>query len=137
MVIQAFKTFLICSSVYSFHFLISSASIRSLPFLSFIVPILEINKCSLSISNFLKEISSFSDSIVFLCFFALFRKTFQSLSPCYSLELCIQLGISFPSSLAFHFSFLAIRKASSDNRYAFLHFFFFGIALVTASCAVL
>ena len=31
----------------------------------------------------------------------------------------------------------AIYKAFSDNRFAFLHFFFFGMVLVTASCATL
>ena len=53
------------------------------------------------------------------------------ISPCYSLGLCIQLGTSCPFSLAVHFSyFLAICKASSDNHFAFLHFFFFGLVLV-------
>ena len=51
-------------------FLISFASVRSIPFLSFIVPIFAL-KCSLGIFNFLKEISSVSHSIVFLYFFAL------------------------------------------------------------------
>ena len=45
------------------HFLISSAFVRSLPFLSFIMPHLRM-KCSLGISNFLEEISTFSHSIV-------------------------------------------------------------------------
>ena len=40
MIIQVIKSFLYSSSMYSWHiFLISSASIRSLLFLSFIVPI--------------------------------------------------------------------------------------------------
>ena len=43
-VIRVIKTFLCSSSVYSCHlFFISSASVRSLPFLSFIVPILAWN----------------------------------------------------------------------------------------------
>ena len=33
--------------------------------------------------------------------------------------------------------FSAICKASSDNHLAFLHLFFFGMVLVTASCAML
>ena len=61
-------------------------------------------KCSLDISNFLKEISSLSHSIVFLYFFALVAEEGLLISPCYSLELCIQLGVSFPFSLAFHIS---------------------------------
>ena len=60
-------------------------------------------KCSLGISNFLEEISSLSHSIVFLCFFALITEQGFLISSCYSLELCIQMGISFLFSFAFHF----------------------------------
>ena len=52
-------------------------------------------KCSLGISNFLKEISSLFLSIVFLYFIALTIEKGFLISPCYSLELCIQMGISF------------------------------------------
>ena len=52
-------------------------------------------KCSLGISNFLEEISSLSHSIVFLYFFALVTEGDFLISPCYSLELCMQMGISF------------------------------------------
>ena len=71
--------FLYSSFVYFCHlFLIFSASVRSLPFLSCIVPILA--QCILDSSNFLEEISSLSYSIVFLYFFALFiEKAFLSL----------------------------------------------------------
>ena len=44
-------------------------------------------KCSLGISNFLKEISSFLHSIVFLYFLALITEEGFLISPCYSLEL--------------------------------------------------
>ena len=47
--------------------------------------------CSLGISHFLEEISSLSHSIVFLCFFALITEEGFLISPCYSLELCIQM----------------------------------------------
>ena len=50
-------------------------------------------KCSLGISNFLEEISSLSHSIVFLYFFALITEEGFLISPCYSLELCIQMDI--------------------------------------------
>ena len=50
---------------------------------------------AIGISNFLDEISSLSHSIVFLYFFALFAEEGFLFSPCYSLELCIQMGISF------------------------------------------
>ena len=48
-------------------------------------------KCSLGISNFLEEISSLSHCIVFLDFFALLAEEGYLISPCYSLELCIQM----------------------------------------------
>ena len=49
-------------------------------------------------------------------------------SPCYSFKLCILMGISFLFSFAFCFSpFTAICKASSDNHFAILHFFFLGM----------
>ena len=47
-------------------------------------------KCPLGISNFLEEISSLPHSIVFLYFFALITEEGFLISPCYSLELCIQ-----------------------------------------------
>ena len=44
------------------------------------------------------------------------------------------MDISFLFSFAFHFSsFLSFCKASSDNHFAFLHFFFLLIVLITAS----
>ena len=61
-------------------------------------------KCSLDSSNFLEDISSHSHSIVFLYFFVLFICEGFLISSSYCLELCIQLGISFPFSLAFCFS---------------------------------
>src|SRR5574337_1272183 len=64
-------------------------------------------KYSLGISNFLEEIFSLSHSIVFLYFFALITEEDFLLSPCYSLELCIQMGIFFLFSFAFHFSFFS------------------------------
>ena len=57
-------------------------------------------KYSLGISNFLEEISSLSHSIVFLYLFALITEKGFLISPCYSLELCIQMGISFLFSFA-------------------------------------
>ena len=50
-------------------------------------------KGSLGISDFLEEISSLSHSIVFLYFFALTTGEGFLISPCYSLELCIQMGM--------------------------------------------
>ena len=100
------------SSVYSCHlFLISSASVRSIPSLSFIEPIFAWNVSLVSL--IFLEISSLSHSIVSLYFFALITQEGFLISPCYSLELCIQMGISFlPLPLAYLFT--AICKASSD-----------------------
>ena len=61
-------------------------------------------KCSLGISNFLEEIFSLSHSIVFLYFFALITEEGFLISPSYSLELCIQMGVSFLFFFAFSFS---------------------------------
>ena len=79
----------------------------------------------LGISKFLEEISSLSHSIVFFYFFVLIAEKGFLISPCYSLELWIYLSFSplpFTSLL-----FSAICKASSDNCFAFLRFFFLGI----------
>jgi len=86
-------------------------------------------KCSFGISDFLEEISSLSHSIVFLYFFAVITEESFLISPCYSLELCIQMGISFLFSFAFHFS-------------SFLSYFFFKFdsvqfSSVTQSCPTL
>ena len=73
-------------------------------------------KCSLGNSNFLEEISSLSHSIVFLHFFALIIEEGFLISPYYSLELCIQMGISFifPLPLA-SLLFSAIYNVSSTT----------------------
>ena len=61
-------------------------------------------KCSLEISNFLEENFSLSHFIVFLYFFVLITEEAFLICPCYSLELCIQMGIFFLFSFAFPFS---------------------------------
>ena len=100
----SWKSFLYSSSVYSCHlFLISSASVRSYRFCLLLCTYLCM-KCFLGISNFLEEISSLSHSIALLCFIALITKEGFLISPCYSLELCIQMDISFLFSFAFSFS---------------------------------
>ena len=125
--------------MYSCHLLISSASIRSIPFLSFIVSIFAWNSPLLFLiflkTSLIFPILLFS-SVSLHCSLTTFF--FFLISPCYSLELCIQMGISFPFSFAFLvLLFSAICKASSDNHFVFLHFSFFGLLLVTASCTML
>ena len=95
-------------------------------------------KCSLDLSSFLEEISSLSHPLMLLCFFALLTLEGFLISPCCCLELCIQLGLYFPFPLFFaSLLFSGICKISSDNQFAFLHFFFFGMVLVTASYIML
>ena len=101
---ELWRSFFYSSSVYSCHlFLISSASVRSIFSVLYWAHLLM--KCSLGISNFLEEISSLSHSIVFLYFFVLITEKGFLISHCYSLELCIQTGISYFFSFAFGFSF--------------------------------
>ena len=93
--------FLYSSSVYFCHlFLTSSASLRSLSFLYFLCP---------SLYEMFPWYCQFSWRDLYLfpfyCFplfhCAVHLRTL--ISPCCSLELCIQLGVSFPFSFAFCF----------------------------------
>ena len=60
--------------------------------------------CSFDVSNLIEEVSSLSLSIFSLYFIALFIEEGLLFSPCYSVELYIQLGVPFLFPLAFHFS---------------------------------
>ena len=131
------RSFLYSSSVYSWHlFLISSASVRSIPFLSFIVPIFAWNVPLVSLI-FLKRslvfpILLFSSislhlslkkaflSLLAILWNSAFRWVYLSLSP-----------LPFASLL-----FSATYKASSDSHLAFLHFFFLGTVLITTFCTM-
>ena len=115
----------------------SSASVRSIPFLSFSVPIFAWYIPLVSLI-FFKEISSLSHSIIFLYFFALITEEGFHISPCYPLELCIQMDISFLFSFAFHFSsfYQVFVRHPQTTILPFLHFFFFGMVLITASCTM-
>ena len=93
----SWRYFLYSSSVYSCHlFLISSASVRSILFLPFIEPIFAWNFPLVSLI-FLKR------SLLFIFFYAFTLITEEGflISLCYSLELCIQMGISSFSPLLF------------------------------------
>jgi len=67
-------------------------------------------KYSLGNSNFLEEICSLSHFNVFLYFFALITEEGFLISPCCSLELCIQIDVSFLVSFAFCIYYLIIAK---------------------------
>ena len=127
------KSFLYSSSVYSYHlFLISSASVRSRPFLSFIVSIFAWNVPLVSLI-FLKR------SLVFpILFFpsvslhwSLKNAFLSLLAILYSAFRCLYL--SFSPLLFTSLLFTAISKASSDSHFAFLHFFFLEMALIPVS----
>ena len=125
------------SFVYSCHlFLISSASVRSIPLLSFIEPIFAWHVPLVALI-FLKR------SLVFPVLL------FSSISLHWSLRkalfsfLAIVWNSAFKwkylsfSPLLFHsLHFTAICKASSDNDFAFLHFFSMGMVLIPVSCTM-
>src|SRR5574341_1906201 len=93
-------------------------------------------KCSLSISDFLEEISSLSHSVVFLYFFVLIIEEGFLMSSCYSLELCIQRLISFLFSFAFCFSSQLFVRPPQTAILLFLHFFSMGLVLIPVSCTM-
>ena len=97
-------------------------------------------KCFLTtISDFLEEISSLSQSVVFLLFLCIdhWRRL-----PYLSLLFFGTLpsdGHIFPSLLCLSLAsllFSAICKASSDNHFAFLCFFSMGMVLIPVSCTM-
>ena len=87
-------------------------------------------KCSLGISNVLQEIASLSHSIVLLYFFALITGEGFLIFPCYFLELCIQMGVSFLFSFALHFSsFLSYFSGLLRQPFCLFAFLFLGDGL--------
>ena len=86
-------------------------------------------KCFLGISDFLKEISSLSHSIVFLYFFTWITEEGFLISPCCSLELCIQMGLFFLFSVSFHFSFLSYLYGLFRQPFCLFAFLFLGDGL--------
>ena len=131
------RSFLSSSSVYSSQvFLIFSAYIRPIPFLFFIVPIFAWN-IPLVFLIFLKR------SLVFLILFFPSISWDRSLRKAFLSLLAILWTSSFKwvylpfSPLPFtSLPFSAICKASSDNHFALLYFFFLGMILITTSCTL-
>ena len=125
------------NSVYSYHlFLISSASVRSIPLLSFIEPIFAWNVPLVSLI-FLKR------SLVFpiLLFSSislhwLLRKAFLSLLAILWNSAFRCLYLSFYPSLFVSLLFTAICKASPDSSFSFLHFFPMGMVFIPVYCTV-
>ena len=130
------RSFLYSSSVKSCHLSLTPfASVRSILFLSFIEFIFVWNDTLVSLI-FLKRSIVFPILLLSSLSFALIIEEGFLISPCYSLELCIQMGLSFLFSFAFASLLSVICKASSDSHFAFLHFFFLGMVLLPASCTI-
>ena len=121
------------NSLYSYHlFLISSASVRSIPSVLYCAHLC--TKCSLGISNFLEEISSLSHSVVSsISLHRLLRKACLCLLAILWNSAFWWVYLSFSPLPFASLLFIAICKASSENHFAFLHFFFLGMLLITAS----
>ena len=78
----------------------------------------------------LEEICSLFHSIIFLYFFALITEEGFLIFPCYSLEFCIQMGISFLFSFAFCFSsFLSYLSGLLRQPFSLFAFRFLGYGL--------
>ena len=133
----SWRSFLYSSFVYSCHlFLISSASVRSILFLSFIVPIFAWNVPLVSLI-FLKR------SLVFpiplfssISLHWSLRKAFFSLLAILWNSAFKWDYLSFSPLLFASLLFTAICKASSDSHFAFLHFFSMGMVLIPVSCTM-
>ena len=128
---DVFCTVLLCILATSSY--LSSASVRSIPFLSFIVPIFAWNVPLVSL-NFLNKSLVSPVLLFFLYFFALITEEGFLIFPCYSLELCIQMDIFFLFSFSFSFSsFLSYLKVLVRQPFCLLHFFLLKMVLITAS----
>ena len=136
-IIWVVKIFLYSSSVYSRHlFLIPSASGRSILFLSFIEPIFAWNVPLVSLI-FLKRSLDFS--ILLFSSISLhwsLRKAFLSLLAILWNSEFKWVYLSFSPLPFASLVFTAICKASSNNHFAFSHFFFLGMVLIPASCTM-
>ena len=133
----SWRSFLYSSSVYSCHlFLMSSASVRSVPFQSFIAHIFAWNVPLVSLI-FLKRSLVFP--ILLFSSISLYwslKKTFLSLLAILWNSVLRRVYLSFFPLLLASLLFSDICKPSSDNHFAFLHFFFLGMVLITASSTI-
>ena len=129
--------FLYSSSVHSCYlFLISSASVRSLTFLSFIVPIFPWSIPMVSLI-FLKRSIHFT-MYYFPLILALFTyKTFLSLLAILWKSAFHWVYLSLSCLLFTSLIFSTVFNASSGNHFAFSHLFFLGMVFVTTSCTML
>ena len=132
---RSLRPFCYSSSVYSCHFsLISSVSVLTTFALYHACPF---KKCSLDISNFLEEISSISHSTVFLYFFFIVhlrRPSYLYLFFYGTLHSVRYIFPFLPCFVLLFFPQLFVKPPQIISHFAFLHFFLFGVILVTTSC---
>ena len=112
-------------------FLISSASFRFKPFLSFIVPIFAWNVPLVSLISWKRSLVFPTLLFPSISLHSSLRKSFLSLLVILWNSTLKWVYLPFSPCLSLPFS--AICKASSNNHFAFWHFFFLGIVLITAS----
>ena len=134
---QSWRCFLYSSSVNSCHlFLVSSASVRSIPFLFYWAHLCM--KCSLGILvSLILLMRSLVFPILLFSFISLhwsLRKAFLSLLAILWNSAFKWVYLSFSPLLFPSLPFTAICKASSDSHCAFLHFLFLGMVLIPVSC---
>ena len=130
----SWRSFLYSSSVYSCHLFLRSPSVRSIPFLSFMCPFLHemFPWCLISLKRSLVfPILLFSS----ISLHGSWRKAFLSLLAILWDSAFKGIYLSF-SHLPLPSLLFSICKASSDNHFAFLHFFFLGMVLIPAFCTV-
>ena len=112
----------------------SSASLRSIPFLSFIEPVFAWNVPLVSL--ILLKRSLLFPILLFpsISLHWLLRKAFLSLLAILWNSAVRWEYLSFSSLRFTSLLFTAVFKTSSDNHFVFLHFFFLGMVLITTSC---
>ena len=130
---RSWRSFVYGSSVFSCHlFLISSASVKSITFLSFTEPIFAWKTLIFLKRSLVFPILLFSSISLHWSL----RKDFLPL-PAIAWNSAFKWVYLFFSPLLFtSLLFIAICKASSDSHFAFLHFFFLGMVLPLVSCTM-
>ena len=132
----SWRSFLYSSSVYSCHLFLTSASVRSIPFLSFIVPIFAWNIPLVSLI-FLKKslvfpILLFSSISLYLSLRKAFLSLFASLWNS-AFKLCISFLFSFAFCFSsFHSYFYCLLR----QPFFLFVLLFLGMFLSTASCTM-
>ena len=129
------RSFLYSSSLFYYHlFLIASASVRSIPFLSFIVHIFVWHVPLVSLIFFQRSLVFPLVLFSSICLHWSLRKAFLSLLAILWNSVVKWVYLYFSPLPLASLLFSAINKASSANHFAFLHLFFLGMVLIPVSC---